>query len=278
MAKQRSTAGRSSQPDQLLKEARAALKRLERDVRVGNITQAGFDQGLQEIQGAVSSLDKARQGRFALDVQTANIQRRNPIRAELALRSAGQPARQALQRGRQQGIANVARSRRRTGTTQRLTRARQRITEAAGGVQVPGVFGSSAATENRRLQEPLRRLAAAATPRKVAQEGRGVLSAARGAKRAGGLVRGGAIGGAIALGLPLILSALSGSKETKGPDLNPEVQFQLMQALAARQGSQTDPALTTGRGLRNVVQLLNIIKTLQGLQSGLGQPQVGGLV
>lgn len=82
----------------------------------------------------------------------------------------------------------------------------------------------------------------------------------------------GLIGGA-ALTIPLILSAIRG--EGKSEQLDPAAQFQLMQALQSSQGGGVDPDLQQGRQLRNVLNLLNIIKQLRGMESTLAQPTTG---
>ncbi len=97
----------------------------------------------------------------------------------------------------------------------------------------------------------------------------------RAAKQAfrGKLGKGALIGGA-ALSIPLILSALGGDK--KSEELDPAAQFQLMQALQSGGGrGGTDPALQQGRELRNVLNLLNVIKQLRGMESTLAQPTAG---
>ncbi len=89
----------------------------------------------------------------------------------------------------------------------------------------------------------------------------------------GKLGKGALIGGA-ALSIPLILSALGGGG--KSEELDPAAQFQLMQALqSGRGGGGTDPDLQQGRQLRNVLNLLNVIKQLRGMESTLGQPTAG---
>ena len=90
----------------------------------------------------------------------------------------------------------------------------------------------------------------------------------------GKLGKGALIGGA-ALAIPLILSAISGEK--KQEQLDPAAQFQLLQALGAQQGGGRgiDPDLQTGRQLRNVLSLLNVIKSITGMQSVMAQPGAG---
>jgi hypothetical protein len=87
----------------------------------------------------------------------------------------------------------------------------------------------------------------------------------------------GLIGGAAAIGIPLLLKAMSGGEKKGGAEITPEIQMQLMQAMGGGQGG-TDPNLTTGRQLRNVFQLLQIIKTLRDMQMMGAQPTPGGLV
>jgi hypothetical protein len=87
----------------------------------------------------------------------------------------------------------------------------------------------------------------------------------------------GLIGGAAAVGIPLLLKAMSGGEKKGGAEITPEIQMQLMQAMGGGQGG-TDPNLTTGRQLRNVFQLLQIIKTLRDMQMMGAQPTPGGLV
>ena len=85
------------------------------------------------------------------------------------------------------------------------------------------------------------------------------------------------LGGAAVLGIPLLLKLMGGSKQQPGSELPPQVQMQLMQAMAGGGGGGTDPALGTGRDLRNVFKLLQIIKTITDMQ-GLQQQPEGGLV
>lgn len=92
--------------------------------------------------------------------------------------------------------------------------------------------------------------------------------------------RGGLIGGAALIGIPLLLQAIRGGEKQPGSELPPEVQLQLTQALlgGGQGGRAVDPALSTGRNLRNVFQLLQILKTLRDMQGLTQQPQAGGLV
>lgn len=92
-----------------------------------------------------------------------------------------------------------------------------------------------------------------------------------------GLKKTGLIGGAAAIGIPLLLKLMGGGKKQVGAELPPEIQMQLMQAMSQGGGRGVDPALGTGRDLRNVFQLLQIIKTLRDMQ-GLQQQPTGGLI
>jgi hypothetical protein len=91
------------------------------------------------------------------------------------------------------------------------------------------------------------------------------------------LFKGGLLGGAAAVGIPLLLKLMGGGKKKPGDELPPEIQMQLMQAMTQGGGQGVDPALGTGRNLRNVFQLLQIIKTLRDMQ-GMQQQPSGGLV
>ena len=93
----------------------------------------------------------------------------------------------------------------------------------------------------------------------------------------GKLLKGGLLGGAAAVGIPLLLKLMGGGKKKAGEELPPEIQMQLMQAMTQGGDRGVDPALGTGRQLRNVFQLLQIIKTLRDMQ-GLQQQPTGGLV
>lgn len=93
------------------------------------------------------------------------------------------------------------------------------------------------------------------------------------------LLKGGLLGGAALIGLPMLFKALGGGEKTGGQDVPLDIQMQLLQSLGQGGGGrQVDPALQTGRQLRNVFQLLQIIKTLRDMQQLGQQPTVGGLV
>ena len=89
----------------------------------------------------------------------------------------------------------------------------------------------------------------------------------------------GLIGGAAAVGIPLLLKAFGGGGGGDDQGIDPQVQLQLLQSLGGGQGGRApDPALHTGRELSNMLKLLKIIETLRDSQAISAQPGMGSLV
>ena len=85
----------------------------------------------------------------------------------------------------------------------------------------------------------------------------------------------GALGG---LALSFIADKLFGGKEPKGQQIPPEIQMALAQQLGGRQGDQ---GIETGRTLRNIGQLITIMKglgSLQQLSGAQGAPELARIV
>jgi hypothetical protein len=275
MAKRRVGTESVSQPERLLREITTRLKAAVRDRQVGLIDDAQFTTRMAELEKAAGELDKARRGiatlRLSQGLQEGAERRAIPPLVRAAdVRGAGQRVRGAMEAGRLGAERGALR-------TRRLGATREGIRRRVGGVNVPGFLGSQPATGIPSIQTGLQQLEQIAKPKELRVAGQKAVGAAKQAAGAGKWKRRGLIGGGMALGIPLLLKAMSGGEKKGGAEITPEIQMQLMQAMGGGQGG-TDPNLTTGRQLRNVFQLLQIIKTLRDMQMMGAQPTPGGLV
>lgn len=287
---------RIAQPERLLNEITRRLNEMVRERQFGAISGNDFLARLASLEKAAGQLDKTRgqiaRLRIEQGLQDAAVRReggaivprgfrmgasRPPMLRRLlgsAFEKVGgeqlDPVQKAMRTGSEQGM------RRATGL-HRLGTAREAIRRRVGEVQIPSVIGTRSATEVPSIETQIKQLDRIAQPRKLAKAGRATIGAAEKLASRKGLMRGGIRGAAGLGGLALILKAIMGGGKEAEPGVSPEVQMQLMQMMGGG-GKGVDPALSTGRELRNVFQLLQIIKTLRDMQAMTSQPAAGGLV
>ena len=163
-----------------------------------------------------------------------------------------------------------------TGEAGKVRPQRAGIGIGSGGARIrsfrerPGGRGTFGVQPGRELAISSPALRLEPSPRAIGKAGKQI-----GRKK---LLKGGLLGGAALIGLPMLFKALSGGEKSGGQDIPLDIQMQLLQSLGGGGGRQIDPDLQTGRQLRNVFQLLQIIKTLRDMQQLGQQPTVGGLV